>query len=361
VRRILVWAVAAVGLLGGFLYLLDPAAVLEHLRETDLAVFAVGLGAILAALASWSEATRRLFRATEVDVSRRRALLAYGAGAFGKHVLPMGNAGGPAVMAYAFDREVQRGYSRTLAVVVTAEFLSLVASVSIALAGVVLLLALNPSTARLRWLGVGVAMVALGLVVLGLILWYRRRRVTLALVGLAHLLYPLLNRVSPRFAHRIHPGDVSGSVERCYASIDAVTADRMAVASAFGLTVLGWICFSIPLYTGSLALGVPVSMALVLVLVPAAGLLTVVPLPGGLGGFELALTGLLTALAGIDLATAGAIVILYRLCSFWFFVLVGGLCAAGSTIGLRDLATPLGGVPTTTVSGQERLRESDAE
>jgi uncharacterized protein (TIRG00374 family) len=341
VRRLLVSSVAAAGLLGGFLYLLDPAVVFEHLRETDLAVFAVGLVAILAALACWSEATRRLFRAVGVDVPRHRAFLAYGAGAFGKQVLPMGNAGGPAVMAYAFDREVRLGYSRTLAVVVTAEFLSLVASVSMALAGVGLLLALDPSAARLRWLGVGVLVVAVGLVVLGLVLWYRRHRVTLAVVGLAHLLYPIVNRLSPRLADRVHPDDVTGSVERCYASIDAVTADRTAVASGFGLTMLGWVCFAIPLYTAARALGVPLSIALVLVLVPTAGLLTVVPLPGGLGGFELALTGLLTALAGLDLAAAGAIVILYRLCSFWFFVLVGGLCAAASTVGVRDLSTRL--------------------
>jgi uncharacterized protein (TIRG00374 family) len=244
---------------------------------------------------------------------------------------------------------------------VTAEFLSLVASVSIALVGVVALVVFEPPTATLRWLGVGAGIVAVGLVVLGIVLWYRRRHVTLAVVGLAHLLYPLVYRISPRLADQVHPDDVTGSVGRCYASIDAVTADRTAVASAFGLTVLGWICFAIPLYTAALALGVPLSMALVLVLVPAAGLLTVVPLPGGLGGFELALTGLLTALAGVDLAIAGAVVILYRLCSFWFFVLVGGLCAAGSTVGLRDLATPVDGGQTATAAAENRIPGSDAE
>ena len=38
------------------------------------------------------------------------------------------NAGGPAVMAYAFDREVGLGYGRSLAIIVVAEFLSLVSS-----------------------------------------------------------------------------------------------------------------------------------------------------------------------------------------------------------------------------------------
>jgi uncharacterized protein (TIRG00374 family) len=297
--------------------------------------------AILAALACWSEGTRRLFRAADVDLSRRRAFLAYGAGAFGKQVLPMGNAGGPAVMAYAYDRQANLGYSRTLAVVVTAEFLSLVASVCIALVGVGLLLAFDPSVTTLRFLGVGIAIVAGGLLALGVGVWYRRRHVTLGVIGLAHVVHPLLDRVAPRLAARVHPTDVAGSVERCYASIDAVTADRRAVVVAFALTLLGWLCFALPLYTAALALGSPLSLALVLALVPAAGLATVVPLPGGLGGFELILAGLLSALAGTDLTTAGAVVILYRLCSFWFFVLVGGLCATASAVGLRQLSTPL--------------------
>lgn len=99
--------------------------------------------------------------------------------------------------------------------------------------------------------------------------------------------------------------------------------------------------FAVPLYTGALALGVRVPLALVLFLVPVAGLATVVPLPGGLGGFEVALAGLLAALAAVDLTSAGAVVILYRLCSFWFFVLVGGIAASMSAVGVRELAAPL--------------------
>jgi uncharacterized protein (TIRG00374 family) len=361
VRRLVVSLGAAAVLLGGFLYLLDPVQVATHLRGTDVAVFAIGFLAILAALACWSVATRRLFLAAQVDLSQRRAFLAYGAGAFGKQVLPMGNAGGPAVMAYAFDREVKLGYSRTLAVIVTAEFLSLVASVCLALVGVGLLLAFDPSAATLQVLGFGVVLVAVGLAALGVVLWYRRRHVTLGLVGLSHVLHPLVHRLSAGLADRIHPENVGGSVGRCYASIDAVTADRRAVATAFALTLLGWGCFALPLYSAALALDAPLSLALALVLVPVGGLATVVPLPGGLGGLELAMTGLIAALTGIDLATAGAVVILYRLCAFWFFVLVSGLCAAASAVGVRDLSKPLDATSWGTVPLEDPFGRSDAE
>jgi uncharacterized protein (TIRG00374 family) len=117
--------------------------------------------------------------------------------------------------------------------------------------------------------------------------------------------------------------------------------NRRAVLYAFALSQLGWVLFALPLYTGALALDVRLPLALALFLVPAAGLATVFPLPGGLGGVEVVLAGLLAVLVAIDLTTAGAVVILFRLCSFWFFVLVCGVAVSISAVGVREFSTPL--------------------
>lgn len=339
-RRHLLSFVVAVLLLGGFLLFLGPERLAGQLVGADLGVFALGLIAVVAALFCWGEASRRLFVAFGTPLSRRRALIAYGAGAFGKQVLPMGNAGGPAVMAYAFDREIDIGYGRSLAVIVVAEFLSLVASLLLGGVGIASLLLFSSSGSELRWLGVGVVLICAMLAALSVAVWYRRQHVEVAVTGVGGLLVPIVDRVSPPLADRLRPERVGTTIQRYYETFDTVVGDRRAVLYAFALSQLGWVFFALPLYTGALALGVRLPLALALFLVPAAGLATVFPLPGGLGGLEVALAGLLVVLAAIDLATAGAVVILFRLCSFWFFVLVCGGATLMATVGVDELSTP---------------------
>ena len=245
-RRLAISSLIAVLFLGGFLFVLGPARLGRQLAGADLGVFALGPVAVLAALACWGEASYRLFAGFDPGLSRRRALVAYGAGALGKQVLPMGNAGGPAVMAYAFERETDLGYGRSLAVTVVAEFLSLVASLVLGLLGVAVLLSSSASVPELRWLGVGVVVVGAALAALSFVVWFRRRHVTLGLTGVARLLGPRVGRISPALGERLRPERVDASLRRYYETFDAVVRDRRAVLYAFALSQVGWVLFTLP-------------------------------------------------------------------------------------------------------------------
>lgn len=345
-RRFLLSLGAAGLLVGALIFLLDPARLADQLVDTNLQIFALGLTAVIGALVCWGEASRRLFVAVGTPLSHRRALVAYGAGAFGKQVLPMGNAGGPAIMAFAFNGELELGYSRALAVVVVAEFLSLVASLVLAVAGLVVLLAVGTGGSDLGWLAVGVVFVIAGLVALIVVVRYRASRVTLAVTGTARLLAPVVGRVSRSIAEQLQPDRVEAAIQRYYETFRTVVGDGRAVLLAFALSQVGWILFALPLYTSAVALGVDVPLALALFMVPVAGLATVVPIPGGLGGVEVVLVGLLVALTVVELTTAGAVVILFRLCSYWFFVLICGVAATMAAVGVNNLLTPIPVSPT---------------
>lgn len=253
----------------------------------------------------------------------------------------MGNVGGPAVMAYSFDREVSLGYSRSLAIIVVAEFLSFVASLILGFTGIVVLLLFSSSGSTLRWLSVGVVIIGASVAALSVIVWYRRAHVGVAVTGIAQLLVPLVERVSPTWAEGLRSERINATLQRYYETFDIVVGDRRAVLYAFALSQLGWFFFALPLFTSALALDVHLPIGLVLFLVPAAGLATVFPVPGGLGGLEVVLAGLLTLLAAITLTTASAVVILFRLCSFWFFVLVCGVTASMAAVGVRELSNTL--------------------
>ena len=99
----------------------------------------------------------------------------------------------------------------------------------------------------------------------------------------------------------------------------------LVVAVAFGY--VGWVLFAIPLYFSGLALGTPVSVLLVCFLVPVSVIAGSAPLPGGLAAIEGTLVALLTALTALSTADALAVTTIYRLTSYWFVVVFGGLAA----------------------------------
>lgn len=333
---------AALAVLAAFLFILGPAALIARLAEADPGVFAVGLLAVLGALLCWSLALRRLLRCSSESISVGRAFVAYAASMFGKQVLPMGHAGGPALVAYAFERETGLSYDRTLGVVTVSEFLNFAASLLLAVVGTVWLILFAPAVPEIRVFQAGVAAFAIGLGAAAAVFWYRRRTVTRLAAGAARLGRVTVGRLSSRVDAALAPDRVTAGIARYYETIDAVAEDRRAVGAAYVYTQVGWILFALPLYTAGLAIDADVSLALALFLVPAAGLVTVVPLPGGLGGFELVLAGALVAFAGLELAVAGAVVVLYRLCAYWFMVVVGGMGSVYGTATVRDMARRAG-------------------
>jgi hypothetical protein len=336
-RRALLTGGLAVCLLGGGAVLLGPGAVLARFAGTDLATFALGPVCVVVAVACWAESQRRLLVAAGAELSPRQGVLGYGAGTFAKQVLPAGHALGPGLVAYAFRSLTGRSYTETFAAVTLAELCNLVASGLLAAAGLLLLVDGEPSpalaTARSALLVVGGSVgVLVG------VTWYRRQTLAAAVHGAAWLVRGTVGRASRRVRETVAPPVVEGTIRGFYATFGAVADQRRAAAVAFGFTLLGWLAFVAPLYTSFRAIGVTLPLGVVLLVVPAAGLANAVPLPGGLGGAELAVGGTLVVLAGLDVTTAAAGVLLYRLCAFWFLAALGGLCAATLRVRVGDLA-----------------------
>ena len=339
-RRIRLVAGFAVALfaVGGFLLAVGPGAVAAELAGANLAVLAVGFPGVVAALAVWSEAVRRLLASTGHTVGGRRYRSAYLSGEFLKQVLPMGQSGGPVLMSYAVSRETAAPYESTLAAASVFAFLNVVASLVLAVAGLALLVVTRrgPTGTLLR--NVLVAMVAVTAVVLLLtyLAVYRRETLEGAALRAAAGLRRTVGRVSARVEAALAPERVSEAVARFGGSVGDLTGDRRRVGTAVALAVLGWFCFLLPMYTSFLAIGEPVPFALVVFVVPVVTLLNVVPLPGGLGGFEVALAGVTAALAPVSLPAATAAVFLFRLSNYWFVVLLGGLAAASLSVRVSD-------------------------
>ncbi len=89
------------------------------------------------------------------------------------------------------------------------------------------------------------------------------------------------------------------------------------------LSVAGWVLEGAALYATAAAVGVPVPVAGALVVALAASLLSTVPItPAGLGFTEAGMVVLLGWL-GLDLSTATAVTLLFRLINYWSIVALG--------------------------------------
>lgn len=341
-RRVAVGFAAAVAVLAVFFLAVDISGVGRQLAAADPLLFLVGFPLVLLALVCWSEAHRRLFLAAGADLGFLPAFAAYGAGMFTKQVVPMGHVGGPALVAYAYDRVVSLGYEQSIAVVTIGEAITIVCSASLALLGTVSVIAGESIVGNRRLLVVVTFFVVVSLLAAIFVIQYRRGAVRLVVYGFARVLRVTVGRLSGRVRQASDPDRVARGLARYYRTFDTVAGDRRALFVAFGLTALGWVCFAAPLYTVALAVGIELPLVAAFLLVPASGFTTVVPVPGGLGGYEIVLAGAIVALLGVDTTAAAAAVLLYRLCSYWFLLLVGGLSAAhASTIARAPTGAPL--------------------
>ena len=98
---------------------------------------------------------------------------------------------------------------------------------------------------------------------------------------------------------------------------------RGRLPQLIALSVAGWVLEGAALYATAAAVGVSVSVVGALVVALAASLLSTVPItPAGLGFTEAGMVMLLGWL-GLDLSTATAVTLLFRLINYWSIVALG--------------------------------------
>ncbi|AGL17221.1 flippase-like domain-containing protein [Actinoplanes sp. N902-109] len=295
--RVLAWTAAIVAMVAALRGRLpDPAAVVSALGDADPRWLAVAVLAQLCSQAAFAKQQRTLLSALAVALSRRAALaITYTRSAMSL-VLPAGSA-----MSAAFAVRQYRRYGATTAVAATGMVLSAVASV----VGLSLL-----------YLGVvsAWALVALaGAGVLGCALFLRRRRL------------PHPGAAREAFRSRWHWVDRAfDGVRRIGREARAVRLRHWAVTIAFAM--LNWLLDLVCLIAVARACGLSLSVPPIATVYLAAQIVRQIPLtPGGVGLIEASLlTGLVAA--GAPQATAAAVVLGYRIVSFWL-LLPAGLAA----------------------------------
>ncbi len=204
---------------------------------------------------------------------------------------------GDAYRAYLLKREAGVSFAVTLGTVLAERLLDLLVLAAMMGAGVLVVFGGSLPTEALQALAAGLILSVVGIVGL---LCMRRFRWAFELV--------LPKRLHAHYSRLEH--GVIGSF-------------RGRLPLLVALSVAGWVLEGAALYVTASAVGAPVPIAGALVVALAASLLSTVPItPAGLGFTEAGMVVMLGWL-GLDVATATAATLLFRIINYWSIVALG--------------------------------------
>jgi uncharacterized protein (TIRG00374 family) len=322
-RRSVAKIVAGFAAALALLYLLATQVGIDRIRaelaSAQLRWVALGCLSTAVGLVAWARAWKVVLGVVGVEVPFRKLVVTFYAATFANYVTPLGQAGGEPFIAYVLSRDTEASYEDSLASVVTADLLNLLPFFTFAGIGMGVLLARATLPDSLEPVAGALVVFAVGVPVIAGVGW--RFRFTIGRF--------LLRVVSP-VARRTRFLSVEGVRERMRDTNQAfqrIATEPTAMVHALVFSYVGWLFFTLPLFFAALAVASPISLLLVLFIVPASTLAGFTPSPGGTGGVEVMLSALLIGLAGFSDATAASVTILYRFESYVFAILLGGLAA----------------------------------
>lgn len=293
--------------------------IFQTMRNADVRWLVVACLSTTIALVVWSKAWDIILAVVEIDIPLRSVVITYFAATFADYVTPFGRAGGGPLVAYILSRDERASFEDGLASIVTADSLNLLPFFSFAGIGFAALALGGRIPERIDDLILGLSILLLVVPGIGYVLWYERQFVDQILRAAVR---PIAD-----WTERISVTGIRERLEEFYRLLEEITDTGHALGHTLAYSYFGWIFFAAPLYFAGLTIGVRIDPLVVLFVVPASALASFVPTPGGLGGVEAAVTGLLIVLAGIPLASAISVALLYRIASYWYVILVGGVAA----------------------------------
>ncbi|MFT4909746.1 MAG: hypothetical protein ACI9TI_000909 [Natronomonas sp.] len=306
------------------------------LAGVDTRILAVVVGAAIAVLLLRGAALWVLLEVLGYRTPPGRALSVYAATVAVSTLVPGGQAGGAPINGYLVSESSGTDYEDGIAAVVGIAALSNAAMGIFGLFGVGYLLSTASGQDGVITLAMlGTALFGLGVLALAAI-WRVRDRaaaVAAAAVASAGRVVGTVPGLSPP-----ERDTIDRKLNRFVAALDrlrdgtlrqfVVLAVLMGLAHALTVVAL-WICFA--------AVGQPVSVGVILAVIPAGAATAVVPTPGGFGSIEVALVGLIAAGTSASVPIASAAVLVYQTGTTVPPLLVGGgILAVMLSLGLTD-------------------------
>ena len=313
----------AIGLLFAFLYVVGVDEVVATLLAADTGTLGVLVAVVVCWIAVWSASLGIVLRTSDLPHPLVRTYLAYTTMMFWDNVTPLSTAVADPVAAGVISRAFDIEYERSLAVVITVDFLNFVPSPFVAMFGFlyVALTAVGGQTIKTIAVPLIVALLVMA-VGSGFVWWHRRR--------LGEGIVTVLVRLE-RTVHRLLPSSETGErleferrMETLIQHLETVAARHRVLVTVVLFAVAGWALLALALWLSLYAVGVVIPLGVALFAVPIVTVAELIPLPGGVGGLEPLLVLLLVPTTGGTTVAVTAGVLLFRVGTHWLPIVFGG-------------------------------------
>lgn len=319
-RETLLGVAVAAAMLAGYVWLAGGEAVFRALGQLSPAWASALALAGSAPLLIWGVSLWVVFAAVHRRIPVWKAVGLFVATVYMNSVTPFGQLGGDPPSALLIAREGGTSFGSGLAAVGSVNALNRLAVVCLGVTGVAWYTAriavvetLQDAVVLVVGLGtVGVAVVAIA--------WLRRDVVGDVVATLLRALGTQLPLIEPPPREAILE-----RIDEFVAAVARLASHPRVLVAAFLLGVAGQVVVAGVLWLVLVALGVAVPAPFVLLVLPAAKLAGLTPLPGGSGTAEALLSGLLVTGADVSISVAAAAALLYRAVAFWLPTVMGGL------------------------------------
>lgn len=274
-------------------------------------------------IVSWGLALRTVLGVLGSTISPLRATAIFSGVLFANNVTPFGQAGGEPISGLLISRATDRRYETGLAAIASVDALNFVPSIVLAVCGMGYLFVTTTFVGNL-WYAAGTVFALALLVPTGVYLgWQYRYRLEHAAVA---VVTPVVRTIRHTLLRRKPLGQeaIKRRIEGFFTAIERVGSTPRKLALALCLSSLGWIAQAVCLWLSLFALGHAVSPSVVLIAIPIGAIAGVTPLPGGLGGVDIVLIGVVGALVTINGPTITAAVIIHRAAIYLFPTILGG-------------------------------------
>lgn len=332
-RDALLGAALAAVALGLYVWLVgvgDVVAALGRVSSRRMVTLALaGFGPVVL----WGLSFRIVLAAVGVTSPTWKAVVLFLASVFMNSVTPFGQVGGDPPSGLLIARETGTRFETALAAIAGVNALNRVAVVLLGAVGGTWYTARVAASETLRnAIVLAVVLATLGVAVAA-VAWLRRDALADPVGGAIATLLAVVCERLPVVAPTREA--VVGRVRGFVAAIERVGSRPGLLAAVFVLGAAGQLVVAAVLWFVLAALGVDASLSVVLLVVPAARLAGVTPLPGGSVGAEALLGGLLVAGTGVALPVATAAALLYRAVTFWLPTVAGGLATVALLVRSR--------------------------
>jgi uncharacterized protein (TIRG00374 family) len=338
-KATLVGFAGAIAVLGLLLYFVGVGDLLQYLRAADTTTVGLVIVVTVAWLFAWGLALRTVLSVLGRQVSPVKTFLVFSGAMFNNNITPFGQAGGEPVTALLISEVTDSDYGTGLAAIASVDTLNFVPSITLALLGMGYFATQTTFNARLESASIVVVGLTVG-VIGGLVFaWRNHDQIEGAVVNLGTRLGRLAGTYVPRVEDPGRAG-IERRVSHFFEAIERVATSPRGLVLALTFSALGWGLQMSGLWLAFQAIGQPVSLAVVMFVVPVGAIAGMTPLPGGAGGIEAVLVFLLVAapLPGVTESVALAAVVIYRGAVFWVPVVLGGVVMGTVGAGARASA-----------------------